>query len=490
VNLLSGPLVLLVLPLLAAGVTYLVRRWSLLAAWISAATAAVLAILCLRLPLDRSALVLGREVAFGQPVVVLGRTLVLDPAGQMWLAFMFAVSAALYLIAWRISQGRSFFPFSLAILGLYSLVVTLQEFPLGVLVFALAAALTVLVIQAGQLGSIRGAQRFLVITLLAVPCLLGSAWLAGQSELLLGEAEMVRNALLLAAMGFGLLMAVFPFTSWMPTVAADAPPIVAAFVFLAGQAMALFLGFMFMRDAQLSLRDPAIVTGLQVAGLVMATVGGIMAATQRDFGRLVGYAAVSDLGYLLLALGVGGGQGLHLALLHTVSRAVSITLLAASLAILRHRATTDDFARLRGVARRLPVATIGLILGALGLAGFPFTAGFPTHWAVSRAAWNLVRPLSPMAQQPLLGTETLSGHEWIWALTLVAILASSIGIIVGVFRGLGAMLGRDPRNEIARQPLIASLMVVALAGLAVFLGLYPQLFLEPIQKAAEAFPFL
>jgi NADH:ubiquinone oxidoreductase subunit 4 (subunit M) len=33
-------------------------------------------------------------------------------------------------------------------------------------------------------------------------------------------------------------------------------------------------------------------------------------------------------------------------------------------------------------------------------------------------------------------------------------------------------------------------MVVALAGLAVFLGLYPQLFLEPIQKAAEAFPFL
>ncbi len=219
-----GPVVLLVLPLVAAGVTYFVRRWSFLAAWIAAITAAVLAILCLRLPLDRSALVLGREVAFGQPVVILGRTLALDPAGQIWLAFIFGLAAVLYLFAWRISQGHSFFSFSLVILSLYSLVVTLQDFALGVMVFALAATLAVLIIQAGQLGSVRGAQRYLVITLLAVPCLLGSAWLVGQSELLLGEAEMLRNALPLAAMGFALLLAVFPFSSWMPTVAADAPP--------------------------------------------------------------------------------------------------------------------------------------------------------------------------------------------------------------------------------------------------------------------------
>ncbi len=267
-------------------------------------------------------------------------------------------------------------------------------------------------------------------------------------------------------------------------------PLIAAFLFLAAQAMGLFLGLVFLRETPFSLRDPAIVTGLQLAGLVMATVGGIMAATQRDFGRLMGYAAVSDLGYLLLALGVGGGQGLHLSLLHAVSRGVSITLLAASLAILRHRATTDQFARLRGAARRLPVATFGLVLGGLGLAGFPFTAGFPTHWAVSRATWNWVSPFSPLAQKPVPGIEAAPGQQWVWALTLVAILASTIGITTGVLRGLSAMLGADPRKEIARQPLIASLMVVALAALALLIGLYPQLFLEPIQKAAEVFSFL
>jgi formate hydrogenlyase subunit 3/multisubunit Na+/H+ antiporter MnhD subunit len=476
-----------VLPLLAAGVAYIVRRWSFLAAWISAITAAVLGILCLSLPLDRAALVLGREVSFGQPVVVLGRSLILDPAGQVWLAFVFGLTAVLYLFAWRISQGHSFFSFSLVILSLYSLVVTLQEFPLGVLVFALAATLAVLVIQAGQLGSVRGAQRYLVITLLAVPCLLGSAWLVDQSQLQLVEADVLRNALPLAAMGFALLLAVFPFSSWMPTVAADAPPLVTAFLFLAGQAMAFFLGLVFLRDTPFSLSDPPVVTGLQLAGLVMASVGGIMAASQRDFGRLMGHAAVSNLGYMLLALGVGGGQGFHLSLLHTVSRAVSITLLAASLAILRHRATTDQFDRLGGVARRLPVAAFGLILGGLGLAGFPFTAGFPTHWAVSRAAWNWVRPLSPLTQEAVLGIESAPGQQWVWALTLAAILASSVGITIGVLRGLSAMLGAEPREEIARQPLMASLMVVALAALAILLGLYPQLFLEPIQRSAEVF---
>jgi formate hydrogenlyase subunit 3/multisubunit Na+/H+ antiporter MnhD subunit len=297
---------------------------------------------------------------------------------------------------------------------------------------------------------------------------------------------MMRSALLPAGMGFALLLAAFPFGTWMPAVAADAPPIVTAFVFTAGQAMALFLGLIFVRDTPLSLNDPAILAGLQLAGLVMAAAGGIMAAVQRDFGRLFGYAALSDLGFLLLALGSGGSQGPTQALLHTVNRAVAITLLAASLSILRHRATTDHFARLQGMARRVPIATIGLTLGGLALAGFPFTAGFPTHWAISRAVWNWAQPLSPLVQDTLAGVDSVPGQEWVWVLTLIALLAPSIGICIGMLRGLSAMLGTADRDDVARQPLVASLMVLALAALATALALYPQLLLEPVQNAIEA----
>lgn len=459
-----GPILLLVLLLLAAGITYLVRRWAILAALVAAATTGALAFLCLRLPLDRSAFVLGQEVAFGRPVVVLGQTLQLDPTGQACLAFIFVLTTAFYILALIISQGRSFYPFSLAILAVYAITILLQVFALSVLMFAMSAALTVFIIQGGQLTSVRGAQRYLLVSLLAVPLLLAAAWLVDPSLSGMQDAEMARRVLLPAALGFGLLLAAFPFGTWMPAVAADAPPIVAAFVFTVGQAVALFLALLFLQGNPLILSDSATVTVIQLAGLVMCVSGGIMAAAQRDFGRLFGYAALSDLGVLVLALAVAGSQSVTLALLHVVGRSVSITLMATALAILRHRATTDGFNGLAGMARRMPVTTFGLMLGGLALAGFPLTAGFPVHWAVYRA---------------------VSGEEWLWTLLL---MASSAGIVVGLLRGLNAMLGAPGREDVIRPPILARVMIFALVGLTVVLGLFPQLLLDPIQRVAQAFP--
>jgi len=462
VNPIPGPILLLALPLAVAVITYLVRRWIVLAALLASATTALLAFLCLRLPLDRSAFVLGQEVAFGRPVVILGQTLQLEPAGQFWLAFIFLLATLLFLSAWPISPGRSFLPFGLAILALYALVILLQVFALAVLIFGVSATLTVFILQAGQLGSIRGAQRYLLVSLLAVPLLLAAAWMVEPTLAGAQNAETARRVLLPVALGFGLLLAAFPFGTWMPAVAADAPPVVTAFVFTAGQAVALFLAMSFLGHNPWILADSVTVTMLRLSGLVMCISGGIMAAVQRDFGRLFGYAALSDLGVLLLALGIGGSQAVTLTLLHVVARSVPIALMAVALAIVRHRATTDRFEDLRGVARRLPLATAGLMLGGLALAGFPLTAGFPAHWAVYR---------------------TLAGEQELWTLLLVA---SSAGIAIGLLRGLNAMLGANTRKEMARQPVMASLLVLALLALTIALGLYPQLLLDPVHSAAQA----
>jgi formate hydrogenlyase subunit 3/multisubunit Na+/H+ antiporter MnhD subunit len=487
VNPVPGPILLLVLPLLAAGATYLVRRWAILAAFLATAMAIVLAFLCLRLPLDRSAFVLGQEVAFGRPIVILGQTLQLDPAGKLWLAFVFGLATIYYLVAWRISQGRSFFPFSLAILTLYTLVILLQVFEAAVLVFAVSVALTVFIIQAGQLTSVRGAQRYLLVTLLALPFLLAAGWLVNPSAPDAQTAEMIRRAVVPAALGLGLLLAVFPFGTWMPAVAADAPPIVTAFLFTAGQAMALFLTFAFFRDNPLVTGDPVMATVIRLAGLVMAASGGLMAAVQRDFGRFFGYAALSSLGILLLALEAGGSQGVTLALLHGVGRSVSIALLAAALAILRHRVGTDRFAELQGIARHLPIATLGLMLGGLALAGFPLTAGFPTYWAVSRALWSWAYSVAPTLGEVASAVEAAPGQGWVSTITMWALIVSSAGIIIGLLRGLNGMLGAERRTDVARQPLAASLIVLALAALTIVLGLCPQLLLDPVQSAAQAF---
>jgi formate hydrogenlyase subunit 3/multisubunit Na+/H+ antiporter MnhD subunit len=140
------------------------------------------------------------------------------------------------------------------------------------------------------------------------------------------------------------------------------------------------------------------------------------------------------------------------------------------------------------MGRHLPVATTGLVLGGLALAGFPFTAGFATHWAVRRATWNWVQPLSPLVEggtPPAMGI--VPAQEWLWALTLFAFLASAVGIVIGMLRGLRAMQGPDADQGVARQPILASLFVLGLVALSLVLALYPQLFLQPLSNAAEAF---
>jgi multicomponent Na+:H+ antiporter subunit D len=483
---LPGPIVLLALPLIAGGATYLVRRWSILSSLLAAATTSALAYLCLRLPLDRSGFIMGQEVAFGRPVVIVGRTLVLEAGGQMWLAFIFVVATILFLLAWRLPQGRSFIPSSLAVLSLYALIALLQTFSLAVLTLAISTALVIFILP-GESRSIQGALRYLVVTLLAVPFLLTAAWFVDQSILSPENAQMARQALVPAAVGFGLLLAAFPFGTWMPTMSADAPPIATAFVFITGQAMALYLAMIFVQATPFRLSEPGISDAVRLTGLVMAVSGGVMAAVQRDFGRLFGYAALSDLGFLLLAFPAGGSQGLSLALLHFTNRAVSITLMATSLAIIRHRTNSDCFGKLRGTARRLPIATLGMLLGGFGLAGFPFTPGFPSRWAISRAVWNWAQPLGALAREATLANDAIAIQQWAWALAFVALIGSSVGILVGLLRGLNAMLGSDTRDEVTRQPIVANLMVLALVALAIVLSLNPRLFFEPVHNAAQAF---
>lgn len=485
-NPIPGPILLLALPILAAGLTLILRRWVLLSALISAATAASLALLCLFLPLDRSAFVLGREVAFGRPVAIAGRQLMLDPAGQAWLAFVFGIAALLYLLAWRTSPGRWFFFFSLITLSLYASMVLLQTFPLAVLVLAISATVSVLFLQRADGSSIRGSQRYLIVTILAVPFLLVGAWLVDESLANPDNAELVRSAVLPAILGFALLLAVFPFGTWMPALAADAPALVTAFIFTAGQAMSLYLLLVFFQWSPLNPDDASISELLLLGGMVMATSGGIMAAVQEDFGRLFGYAALSNLGILLMALPSNGAQSLELVMFHGISRAVSITLLATSLATLRLQTGTDRFNKLQGMGGAMPIASFGLILGILSLAGFPLTAGFATQWAVTRALWNWAWPLSSAVQGVPLTAGAVQIRQWLWFVALIAIVASSAGIVIGALRGLGALRGTVDHSQAPRQPILGSLMIGVLIVLTIGLGLYPQLFIEPVQRAAQA----
>ena len=456
-------LFLMILPLALVPVVYLLRRWRLLAATLASVTALTLASLCLGLPLDRPVSVLGWEIALGEPMVVLGREFALDLAGGFTLGFIYLIATVAFIFAWRVSQGDLFFPWGLIVLSLLSAAVMIRHFLFAVLFLWVASIVSVLIIQGDREGSRRGALRYLVMVSLAVPLLLVTPWLIDLQALNPDNLALLRYAAVLLAIGFAILLAAAPFHGWVSAVAANAPPVAAAFVLTATNAVVLLLMLNLLQSYPWLSEDPQVFSLLRLGGLSMAAVGGLLAFAQRDFGRLLGYAVLSDMGCTLAALGVASPAALTAALLQVAHRSVGLMLAAMGLAVVRHRAGSDSFADLAGAARRLPLATVGLVLGGLSLAGMPLTAGFPSRWAIYR----------------LFSSPDLA----------LAVLLSGAGVAFGYLRGLSDLLGPSTEPGVKREPFIASLIILGMIVFCLWLGLRPQWLLPAIQRAVGGFEF-
>lgn len=491
---LAGPLFLIVLPLTLAPVVYLLRRWALLAASLASATALVMASLCWRLPLDRPlsvpgpTSVLGWKVALGEPMMVLGREFALELAGCSTLGFIYLMAAVAFLFAWRISQGRLFFPLGLIILSLVGAAVMIRHFLFAVLFLWIASIVAVFIIQGDRQGPRRGALQYLVMVSLAIPPLLITPWLIDLQAVNLDNLALLRYATVLLAIGFAILLAVVPFHGWVSAVAVDAPPMVAAFVFTVANAVVLLLMLNLLQSYPWLSEDPQVFRLLRLGGLLMATVGGLLAFAQRDFSRLLGYAVLSDMGCTLVALGTASPSALAAALLQVTHRSVGLMLTAMGLAVVRHRTGSDSFVdpstgsghRLGGVARHLPLSTAGLVLGGLSLAGMPLTAGFPSRWAIYRLLSGYHSPAPGLSQVLLKPGAGLA----------LAMLLSGAGVAFGYLRGLSTLLGPSTEPKVKREPFIASLMILGMIVLCIGLGLCPQWLLPPIERVVESFSFL
>jgi len=501
----AGPLFLIGLPLALAPAVYLLRRWRLLAASLASAAALIMASLCLGPTFDQPVYVFSLEVALSEPMMVLGREFALELAGGFTLGFICLIATIAFLFAWRVSQGRLFFSWGLIILSLLNAAVMIRHFLFAVLFFWVASIIAVFIVQgdregpslrrvskaaSGQAtrtsaspwsfgpgtkgaghppvepvraGPGRGALRYLVMVSLAVPLLLVTPWLIDLQALNPDNLALLRYAAILLAMGFAILLAVAPFHGWVSAVTADAPPVAAAFVLTATNAVVLLLMLNLLQSYPWLSENPQAFWLLRLGGLLMAAVGGLLAFAQRDFGRLMGYAVLSDVGCTLVALGVASPAALAVALLQVTHRSVGMMLTAMGLAVVRHRAGSGSFADLGGAARRLPLATAGLVLGGLSLAGIPLTPGFPSRWAIYR----------------LLSEPNLA----------LALLLSGAGVAFGYLRGLSTLLGPSTEPEVKREPFIASLIILGMIIFCLWLGLRPQWLLPAIQRVAGSFEF-
>jgi multicomponent Na+:H+ antiporter subunit D len=299
----------------------------------------------------------------------------------------------------------------------------------------------------------------------------GALNLAFLSRQLRGSA-LDRVALALFLSGLLLKVAAAPLHFWAPDAYGEAPAaktlllVVNTQVSLYGLWRILFTLYGGVLDAG--------VGWLVVAmGLLTMVVAAVMAVGQQDLGRLVAYGAVSQIGYMMLGVGVGlvtlAGRpdyalvALKGGVFHMLNDALTVGLLFLCVGAVEWVRGTRDLGELGGLGHGLPEVALFFLLASLALAGIPPLNGFASKILIYHGSFQL----SPI-------------------LTAVAVLASILLLAVFARAFQGVFLG--PRVEVKPELPWSFLipMIVSAVGIVV-LGLVPGFFLEQVvTPAAEA----
>jgi len=173
----------------------------------------------------------------------------------------------------------------------------------------------------------------------------------------------------------------FPFHVWLPD-AMEGPTPVSALIHAATMVTAGV--YLLFRTSFLFQQTPDVLAAVGWIGAFTALLAATLACVQSDIKRVLAYSTVSQLGYMMAAIGAGfaGAGFLHL-LTHGIFKA--LLFLAAGAVI--HAVGSNDIHAMGGLARRMPQTFIVFLVGTLSLAGIPFFAGFFSKEEILGAAW-------------------------------------------------------------------------------------------------------
>ncbi len=257
------------------------------------------------------------------------------------------------------------------------------------------------------------------------------------------------NAAILVAAGFFIAFSVklglFPFHFWLPTVYAGSRPAVAAI--LSG-AVANIGAYGLLRFGAGLFPEQLRLAGvvLVVLGAASIVYGGVLAVARGDTAEMLAYSAIGQVGYVLVALGVGGPVALVAAVLYSVINSLNKALLFLA----------------SGVRGTLVAATF--VVGALSVAGVPPAAGF-------------------IGKLELFRTGIVAGSA---ALVVLLVVGSALSLIY-MFQVYQRQFWRaDPLAVAVMSPLPQRLVAATLAVLVLGAGLWPEPLLALSGQAVDA----
>ncbi len=195
--------------------------------------------------------------------------------------------------------------------------------------------------------------------------------------------------LMLVFMGGAGKSAMFPLHIWLPD-AMEGPTPVSALIHAATMVVAgvylvarLFPVFI--------ITSPDALTVIAYIAVFTSLFAAIIATTQTDIKRVLAYSTISQIGFMMFALGVSGmghESGYTASMFHLFTHAFFKALLFLGAGSIIHAVHSNDMAQMGGMRKSMPITHITFLLACLAIAGVPPFSGFFSKEAIMHAAYE------------------------------------------------------------------------------------------------------
>lgn len=272
------------------------------------------------------------------------------------------------------------------------------------------------------------------------------------------QADMfIGLGLLIGAMGKS---AQFPFQVWLPDAMAGPTPVSslihAATMVAAGVYMLIRTQGFFVEDLQ------AI---MAVIGAITALIAAYSALSQTDIKKVLAYSTISQLGFMIMGIGVGALESSFYHLLAHAFFKCGLFLVAAAIIYKIHEAQhkththfdPQDMRFMGGMRKQMPLVFVAWIIFAASLSGLPFTSGFLSKDGLLLEAMDFA----------------YEGPAWYWIVPVAGIIASFMtafyitrqGMLVfgGKSRADGGVGNPDFSKNLSKSPLLMRIPLLLLA---------------------------
>lgn len=390
------------------------------------------------------------------------------------MAFFIAIYSINYMERFT-SKWKFYTLFLLMVAGMNGVVITGDMFNLFVFLEIASVASYALVAFGTERHELEAAFKYAVMSIVgSLFILLGIVFLYSYTSTLnmadmanvlaqKGMSNIVTMVSVLFIMGFGLKAALVPFHAWLPDAHPSAPAPISAMLSgvliksLGVYTLCRFFYNVIGINSSLSLI-------LMVLGALSMVIGVFLAIGQWDFKRLLAYHSISQIGYVILGIGLGTPLGIAGGLFHLFNHSVFKSLLFLNSGAVEYATGTRDLKKMGGLMTKMPITGATSLIASMSIAGIPPFNGF----------WSKLIIIIACVQANRLGYA-------FWAvLASILTLASFMKVMKYAFFGKL----RDRWNEVREVPVFMKFAMVILTFICVVGGLLlisniNEVFLKP-----------